>query len=196
MSTTTVTINMRLIDEIGKIPITLRNGPFGRCLGKYGDPIAKRAVVMGTSSRETGSRGRRFHNRQISGGWSRRYRLDPKWSGIDSRYHFGRKVGSAGVWVMVGAIYPKGNKQQFVHPAKNGDGYKRFHWGRPGQLITYVNRFGTTVSYIRQSKGATSQADFPKEQRAVNRAFRTEVNNAEAAFLKQLEKELRELRLG
>ena len=196
MSTTTVTINMRLIDEIGKIPATLRNGPFGRCLGKYGDPIAKRAVVMATSSRATGSRGRRVRDGKISGGWSKKYRLDPKWSGIDSKYHFGRKVGKAGVWVMVGAIYPKGNKQQFVHPSKNGDGYKRYHWGKPGDLITYVNSRGTTVSYIRQSKGATSQADFPQDKRATNRAFRTEVNNAEAAFLKQLEKEIRELRLG
>ena len=52
------------------------------------------------------------------------------------------------------------------------------------------------MSYIRKAEGATSRAEYPKDQRAINRAFRIEVNNAEAAFLKQLEKELRELRLG
>lgn len=190
-----VKINLKLIEEIGKIPITLRNGPFGRCLGKFGDPIARRSVVFATSSRSTESRTRRVRNGKISGGWSRKYKDDPRWSSIDSKNHFGRKVGKQGVWVMVGAIYPKGNKQQFVHPSKNGDSYTRYHWGKPGTLITYEKN-GKTVSYTRQSQGATSIARFPEEQRAVNKAFRHEERTAEERFLTQLEKELRELRLG
>lgn len=193
--TTEIKINRKLIEEISKIPITLRNGPFGRCLGKFGDPIARRAVVLGTSSRATRSRTRRIHNGTISGGWSKRYKDDPRWSGIDSRNHFGRKVGKQGVWVIVGAIHPKGNKQQFVHPSKNGDSYTRYHWGKPGQLISYEKN-GKNVSYIRQSKGSTSVARFPKEQRAVVQAFRREEKTAEERFLIQLQKELRELRLG
>ena len=108
--------------------------------------------------------------------------------------------------IWIGATYPKGNKQQFVMPSKKGDSYTRYHWGKPGQTILTTSRRGTSYTYTRgQSQNAKANkekrnnptiARFPFQERATVRAFDQTRSTAEAEFLAQLQKEIKELRIG
>lgn len=178
-----IEINQALIKAVEDIPLTLRNGPLGRCLGAFGKPIATNASSLARSSRESGSRER----------WSKKFKNNAAFQN-DSKHHFSHKVGRSGIVVWVGATYPKGNKQQFVMPFKKGDSYTRYHWGKPGQVITTTSRKGTV--YTRNANSKPTTANFPRQDRAVVRAFDRSQSSAESAFLNQLQKEIKELRLG
>jgi hypothetical protein len=178
-----VQIDQKLIDSLGKIPLLLRSGPFGRCLRAYGKPIVPRAESLAASSRATESRLK----------WSRRFREDPAQQ-IDSRNHMGSKVTKSGSTVYVGATYPKGNKQQFVMPYKKGDSYVQNRWGKPGQVIPKVSKRGKAFTAIVNTKPQTVR--FPFSERSVVRAHAQMKSVAEQAFLDQLNKEIRELKLG
>jgi hypothetical protein len=195
MSRVEIEINEALIKAVSDIPLTLRNGPLGRCLGSFAIPIARQAGSLATSSRETGSRER----------WSKRFKNNAAFQN-DSKQHFSHKVLRNGIGVYIGATYPKGNKQQFVMPIKKGDSYDRYHWGKPGQTITTTSRRGTTYTYIRgQSKNKKKNANkrnnpttarFSVQERATVRAFDQTKQSAESAFLAQLQKEIKEIRFG
>jgi len=178
-----VEINNNLIQALDAIPITLRSGPFGRCLREFGKTVAPRAESLARSSRESNSRDK----------WSRKYKDDPAFQS-DSRNHMGIKVTKTGSSVYVGATYPKGNKQQFVMPVKKGDSYTRYHWGKPGQVVQRVSKNGVVYNVRVNTKPTTAR--FPKAERATVKAFDQMRSSAEAAFLAQLQKELKELRLG
>lgn len=178
-----IEINMELIKAIGAIPLTLRNGPFGRCLGEFAKPIARATEPLSRSSRESGGRKR----------WSKKYKDNPAFSN-DSRKHIGHKVGKSGVVVYVGAQYPKGNKQQFVMPYKKGTSYTRYLWGKPGQQVLRTSRRGNQYYATVGAKAQT--ANFPNNERAPVRAYDQTRSQAEAAFLDRLQKEIKELRLG
>jgi hypothetical protein len=178
-----IEINMDLIKAIGAIPLTLRNGPFGRCLGEFAKPIARATEPLSRSSRESGSRNR----------WSRKYKNNPAFSN-DSRKHIGHKVGKSGVAVWIGAQYPKGNKQQFVMPYKKGTTYTRNLWGKKGQKVLRTSRRGN--QYYATVGADPQTANFPNNERAPVRAYDQTRTQAEAAFLDQLQKEIKELRIG
>ena len=192
---TKIEINHELIKAVSDIPVLLRNGPLGRCLGAFGKPIARQAGTQARSSRKSGSRLK----------WSRKFKNAANFQN-DSKQHFSHKVGKSGVVVWIGATYPKGSKQQFVMPSKKGDSYTRYHWGKPGQTIVTTSRRGTSYTYTRgQSQNAKANkekrnnpttARFPVQERATVRAFDQTQSNAEAEFLAQLQKEIKELRLG
>lgn len=179
----TIEINQALIKAVEDIPLTLRNGPLGRCLGAFGRPIAKQAGSIARSSRATGSREK----------WSKKFKNNAAFQN-DSKQHFSHKVGRSGIVVWVGATYPKGNKQQFVMPVRRGDTYTRYHWGKPGQTITTTSRKGTVYTRTANSKPTTAR--FPIQERATVKAFDQTRQSAESAFLQQLNKEIKELRLG
>ena len=183
MSRVEIKINESLIKAVSDIPLTLRNGPLGRCLGAFAKPIASQAGSLATSSRETGSRKR----------WSKKFKNNAAFQN-DSKQHFGHKVLRNGIGVYIGATYPKGNKQQFVMPIKRGDSYKRYHWGKPGQTIVSVSRKGKQFTFINNSKETTAR--FPIKERATVRAFDQTQSSAESAFLSQLQKEIKELKIG
>lgn len=195
MSGVKIEINEALLKAVADIPLTLRNGPLGRCLGSFAKPIARQAGSNASSSRETGSRKK----------WSKKFKNNGAFQN-DSKQHFGHKVLRNGIAVYIGAQYPKGNKQQFLNPTKKGDSYDRYHWGKPGQTITSTSRKGTTYTYTRgQSKNPRKNnnkrnnpttARYPIQERATVRAFDQTQATAEAAFLNQLNKEIKELRLG
>jgi hypothetical protein len=105
--------------------------------------------------------------------WSKKYRDNPAYQ-VDSGKHFGVKVPKHGLAVIVGAKYDKGNKQQFNMPYKKGDSYEHVLWGK---------RVGRTIR-------------FPMQDRAPVRSFHTRKSEASAQFLRQLDKELKELKLG
>ena len=180
---TKIEINEDLIKQIGEIPLTLRNGPFGRCLGAFAKPVAAACEGHAQSSRSTGSRKK----------WSKKFKNNAKFQN-DSRQHFSHKVFKGGVGVVIGATFWKGLKQQFVMPYKKGESYTRYHWGAPGSPVIYTGRSGRQYTRINNSKATV--AKFPKEQRAPMRAYRQTSGTAEAAFLDQLQKEIKELRLG
>lgn len=192
---TTIEINHDLIKAVGDIPITLRNGPLGKCLGAYGKPIANTASTLARSSRESGSRRK----------WSKKLRNNAAYQN-DSKDHFGVKVLRNGLGVYVGATYPKGNKQQFVMPIKRGDSYQQYRWGKPGQAITTTSRKGTQYTYVRGSpvksrftgprRGNPGMANYPREARATVRGFDQAKGQAESAFLGELNKQIKELRIG
>ena len=192
---TTIEINYDLIKAVADIPITLRNGPLGKCLGAFGRPIARTAETLARSSRASGSRRK----------WSKKLRNNANYQN-DSKDHFGVKVLRSGLAVYVGATYPKGNKQQFVMPAKRGDSYQQYRWGKPGQTIATTSRKGTTYSYVRGSpvksrfigprRGNPGTASYPREQRATVRGFDQAKGQAESAFLDELKKQIKELRIG
>ncbi|MEI6358726.1 MAG: hypothetical protein WCO50_00180 [Synechococcus sp. ELA619] len=178
-----IQINEELIKAVGDIPITLRNGPLGRCLGSFAKPIAQTAGSLATSSRASGSRLK----------WSKKFKDNPRFQN-DSKKHFGHKVLKSAVGVLVGATHPQGNKQQFVMPAKRGETYTRHSWGKLGSTIVYRSRTGKTYTRINRSK--PTLASFPQAERATVKAFRQSGGSAEAAFLDQLSKEMKELRIG
>jgi len=178
-----IEINQALIKAVEDIPLTLRNGPLGRCLEAFGRPIAKQAGSIARSSRATGSRKK----------WSKRFKNNAAFQN-DSKQHFSHKVGRSGIVVWVGATYPNGNKQQFVMPVRRGDTYTRYHWGKPGQTITTTSRKGTVYTRTANSKPTTAR--FPIQERATVKAFDRTRQAAESAFLQQLNKEIKELRLG
>ncbi len=180
---TTIEINEDLIRQIGQIPLMLRNAPFGRCLGAFAKPVAAACQGHAQSSRATGSRLK----------WSKKFKNNAAFQN-DSRQHFNHKVFKGGVGVVIGATYPKGNKQQFVMPYRKGESYTRNHWGKPGSPVIYTGRSGRQYTRINRSKATV--ATFPKEQRAPMRAYRQTSGAAEAAFVNQLQKEVKELRIG
>lgn len=192
---TTIEINYDLIKAVGEIPITLRNGPLGKCLGAYGKPIANAASTLARSSRESGSRRK----------WSKKLRNNAAYQN-DSKDHFGVKVLRNGLGVYVGATFPKGNKQQFVMPIKRGESYQQYRWGKPGQTITSTSRKGNQYTYVRGSpvksrfvgprRGNPSAATYPREARATVRGFDQAKGQAESAFLSELNKQIKELRIG
>jgi len=158
-----IKINMDLVRALEAIDIRLRSGPLDRCLKAYGQPIADYAKTIAPSSQQTGSRKK----------WSDKYKLNAEYQN-ESRKHYGVKVLKASVGVIVGAKWAKGNKQQFVHPFKKGDSYKRHVlWNK--KVVT-----------IR----------FPRDEQPIAKAVRTMQSAAEAAFRTQLEKEMKELKLG
>jgi hypothetical protein len=180
---TRIEIKSDLIKKIGQIPLMLRNAPFGRCLGAFAKPIAAACQGHAQSSRSTGSRLK----------WSKKFKDDAKFQN-DSRQHFSHKVFKGGAGVVIGATFWKGNKQQFVMPYKKGESYTRYHWGAPGSPVIYTGRSGRQYTRINNSKATV--ATFPKEQRAPMRAYRQTSFAAKAAFLGQLQKEIKELRIG
>lgn len=192
---TSIEINHDLIKAVGEIPITLRNGPLGKCLGAFGKPIARASEGLARSSRASGSRRKRSKKLQNNAAYQN-----------DSKDHFGVKVMRNGLAVYVGATFPKGNKQQFVMPIKRGDSYQQYRWGKPGQTITSTSRKGTTYTYVRGSpvksrfvgprRGNPGTASYPKEQRATVRGFDQARGQAESAFLDELKKQIRDLRIG
>ena len=157
-----IQINMELIKALEEIPIRLRSGPLGACLKAYGQPIADYAKTIAPSSRQSGTRLK----------WTSKYKKNAAYQN-DSKNYFGLKVLRSGIGVIVGADYPKGNKQQFVHPSKKGDSYQHVLWKKKTVTIRY-----------------------PRSQQPVVKAFRAMQSQAEAAFLTQLQKEIKELRLG
>jgi hypothetical protein len=180
---TTIEINEDLIRKIGDIPLMLRNAPFGRCLGAFAKPVAAACQGHARSSRESGSRKK----------WSKKLKQNAAYQN-DSKQHFDHKVFKGGVGVVIGATYPKGNKQQFVMPYRKGESYTRYHWGKPGSPVVYTGRSGR--QYTRANNSKATVATFPKEQRAPMRAYRQTSGSAEAAFVNQLQKEVKELRIG
>lgn len=189
-----IEINHELIKLLGNIPIMLRNHAFGRCLAEFSKPIASKAGTLATTSRYTRSRYRRRVGRVISGGWSRKYSRDPRWSGIDSADHYGWKVGRYGVNTWIGFKYPSGLKQQFVHPSKKGTSYVRYNWGKPGVTYTYVNRYGRTIVFTRRTQPGINS--FPMQDRSVVRAFHRSRSTAEDAFRREFQKQIKEMKLG
>lgn len=180
---TEIEINHKLIEALSDIPVLLRNGPLGRCLGAFAKPIARQAGTQARSSRQSGSRLK----------WSKKFKNAANFQS-DSKPNFSHKVGKSGVVVWIGATYPKGNKQQFVMPSKKGDSYTRYHWGEPGTTIVSVSRKGKQYTYVANSESSTAR--FPVQERATVRAFDQMSSSAEADFLAQLQKEIKELRLG
>ncbi len=154
---TTIEINEDLIRKIGDIPLMLRNAPFGRCLGAFAKPVAAACQGHARSSRESGSRKK----------WSKKLKQNAAYQN-DSKQHFDHKVFKGGVGVVIGATYPKGNKQQFVMPYRKGESYTRYHWGKPGSPVVYTGRSGR--QYTRANNSKATVAKFPKEQRAPMRA--------------------------
>ena len=158
-----IQINMDLVRALEAIDIRLRSGPLDRCLKAYGQPIADYAKTIAPSSQQTGSRKK----------WSDKYKLNAEYQN-ESRKHYGVKVLKAAVGVIVGAAWTKGNKQQFVHPFKKSDSYKRH---------VLWNKKVVTLRY-------------PRDEQPIVKAVRNMQSTAEAAFRTQLEKEMKELRLG
>jgi hypothetical protein len=158
-----IQINMELIKALEEIPIRLRSGPLDRCLKAYGQPIADYAKTIAPSSQQTGSRKK----------WSDKYKLNPEYQN-ESRKHFGVKVLKSSIGVIVGASWTKGNKQQFVHPFRKGDSYKRH--------VLWKKKV-VTLRYQRN-------------EQPIVKAVRAMQSTAESAFKAQLEKEIKELRLG
>jgi hypothetical protein len=179
---TTIEINESLIKAVDAIPLTLRNGPLGKCLGAFGETIARACKSQARSSRG-GSRLK----------WSKKYKNNPAFQN-DSRDHFGSKVMRNGLAVYVGATYPKGNKQQFVMPIKRGTSYQRNLWGKPGQQIQRTSKKGKAYTMIVGTKPQT--ADFPIQDRATVKAFDITKSQAGQAFLNELQKQIKEFRLG
>lgn len=144
-----VAINMHLVKAIERIPITLRNGPLGRCLKKFGDPIAKASPGLAKSSRKTGTRLK----------WSKKYKNNPAWQ-IDSGNYYGTKVPKHGLAVIVGAKYKQGNKQQFVMPFKKGDSYEHVQWGKrvEGRMIRFPMEERAPRRAFNQTKMAAAHA--------------------------------------
>lgn len=177
-----IEINMQLIKALDAIPLTLRSGPFQRCLNQFGKTVAKAVPSKARTSRGK-SRER----------WSRKYKDNPAFQN-DSRDHFSHKVLRNGLAVYVGATYDQGNKQQFVHPFKKGDSYKRFLWGKPGQQVQRVSKRGKAYTTTVNTKPQT--ANFPVHDRATVRGYDLAKTQAEQAFLGQLQKEIRSLKLG
>ncbi len=81
---TTIEINESLIKAVDAIPLTLRNGPLGKCLGAFGETIARACKSQARSSRG-GSRLK----------WSKKYKNDPAFQN-DSRDRERGERGSAG----------------------------------------------------------------------------------------------------
>jgi hypothetical protein len=179
---TTIEINESLIKEVDAIPLTLRNGPLGKCLGAFGETIARACKSQARSSRG-GSRLK----------WSKKYKNNPAFQN-DSRDHFGHKVMRNGLAVYVGAKFDKGNKQQFVMPIKKGTTYVRNLWGEPGQQIPRISRRGKPYNMTRKKDAQT--ADFPVQDRAPVKAFDITKSQAGQAFMNELQKQIKELRLG
>ena len=160
-----ININEQLLKDLEQIPLTLRVGPLDRCLKAYGQPIADYAKTIAPSSRSTGTRKK----------WSAKYKRNAAYQN-NSGENFGVKVLKSAVGVVIGAKYPIGNKQQFVHPFKRGDSYrKHILWGK---------------------KEADRPLRFPRNEQPIVKAVRTMQSAAEAAFRTQLEKEIKELKLG
>lgn len=161
-----IEINMQLIKALEEIPIRLRSGPLGACLKAYGQPIAEYAKNIAPRSKnaKAGS---------PASGPKRSAKAKAKWAANESGNHYSVKPLRSGVGVIVGATYPRGNKQQFVHPYKKGDTYEHELWGKKRTTIRY-----------------------PRSEQPVVKASRAVQSQAEAAFLTQLQKEIKELRLG
>jgi hypothetical protein len=160
-----IQINMDLVRALEAIDIRLRSGPLDRCLKAYGQPIADYAKTIAPRSRSTGTRKK----------WSAKYKKNAAYQN-DSGDNFGVKVLKSAVGVVIGAKYPRGNKQQFVHPSKRGGTYrKHILWGK---------------------KEADKPLRFPRDEQPIVKAVRTMQSAAEAAFRTQLEKEMKELKLG
>ena len=181
---TEVTVNIELIKALDAIPLTLRSGPFGRCLREFGNAIVPRVESLARSSRESRSRKR----------WSRRFKQDPKFSSVDSKNHMASKVTKQGSSVYVGAVYPTGNKQQFVMPIRKGVSYTQYRWGKPGQIVQRISKRGKPFTARVGTRPGVAR--YPKEERATVKAFNQTKDSAAKAFLQQLEKEVRELNLG
>lgn len=158
-----IKINEQLLKDLEQIPLKMRAGPLDRCLKAYGEPIANYAKTIAPSSKNTGSRNK----------WSDKYKLNAEYQN-ESRKHYGVKVLKASVGVIIGAEWTKGNKQQFVHPFKKGDSYKRH--------VLWKKK----VVMIR----------FPRNEQPIVKAVRATQSAAEAAFRTQFEKEIKELKLG
>jgi hypothetical protein len=145
---TGITINTELIKAVESIPLQLRNGPFGRCLGKFGNVVARATPALARSSRQSGSRLK----------WWKPYKDNPAFQN-DSRKTFTYKVLKNGLCVLVGPVYNQGNKQQFVMPRKNGDTYVHVLWGRrTGRTITYPMHERAHVRAFNQNETTASSA--------------------------------------
>lgn len=182
-----IEINEALIKQVLKLPLMIQKEVIGKCLAAYSKPIANKTEILATSSVYTKSRYPRVYKGKRSGGWSLKYSSNPKWSGISSLNHAGYKVGRYGMSTWIGFQYPKGNKQQFVHPIKKGDSYKRYNWGIPGVTYTYMNRFGTVVSFVRNTPAGVNK--FPIKDRPTIRAYHRAKSASESAFLNELKKQ-------
>jgi hypothetical protein len=159
-----IQINMQLVQALEAIDIRLRSGPLDRCLKAFGKPIADYAKTIAPSSRESGTRKK----------WSAKYKKNAEYQN-DSRKHFSVKVLRSSVGVVIGATWTLGNKQQFVHPKRRGDTYKR---------------------HVLWGKREGSPLRFPRDEQPATKAFAVMQSTAESAFKAQLEKEIKELRLG
>jgi len=158
-----IKINEELIRAMEAFDIRLRAGPLDRCLKAFGEPIARHAESIAPRSRSTGTREKR----------SAKYKKNAAYQN-NSGDNFGVKVLKSAVGVVIGAKYPKGNKQQFVHPSRRGDSYRRHVlWGKKVQTIR-----------------------FPRAEQPIMKALRATQSAAEAAFRTQFEKEIKELKLG
>jgi hypothetical protein len=79
-------------------------------------------------------------------------------------------------------------------PYKKGTTYTRNLWGKKGQKVLRTSRRGN--QYYATVGADPQTANFPNNERAPVRAYDQTRSQAEAAFLDQLQKEIKELRLG
>ena len=109
---------------------------------KAAQPIVKRGAELAPDSKSSMTAGGK-NDGPTRSKWSKKYKNDPKWSGISIKHHVGEKaiVGKIQDLLIVGLKYPKGNKGNFNYTV-NKEGREEVFWGRHnGTLWKPVFRF-------------------------------------------------------
>ena len=109
---------------------------------KAAQPIVKRATELAPDSKSNITAGGRADG-PTRDKWGKKYRNNPKWTGISIKHHVGEKaiVGKIQDLLIVGLKYPKGNKGNFNYTV-NKEGREEVFWGRRnGTLWKPVYRF-------------------------------------------------------
>lgn len=105
-------------------------------------PVAKRARELAPDSRSSATAGGK-NNGPTRNKWGKKYRDNPKWTGISIKHHVGEKaiLGRSQDLLLIGLTYPKGNKANFNYTV-NKEGRDEVFWGRPsGTVWKPVYRF-------------------------------------------------------
>lgn len=118
-----IEINPQLAKLLEDIEPFVRHAVMDKCMPAMVKPIIEKAESIAPSSRRDNGLGPSRDR------WSKKYKNNPKWAGIDSGKHIGYKLRKyAKPIIFVGAKHPLGNKQMFLSPQKGSK--VRVEWGK------------------------------------------------------------------
>jgi hypothetical protein len=164
--TITLEFDEAQLAKIMQIPLLMRLGPSERVLKAMANPIVAKAKAIAPSSTKSGTREKMGRNR------TEKFVGKQANTTVDSGKHITSKFlrNNKGGLLIIGGAHPKANKQNF----DSGKPRRVFYWGKDSGKVKRIN---PTERFMQRAYDETKAAQ-------------------QSAGYAQLEKEIKELKLG